>query len=289
MVSFLQGTIVALAILCFASSCKKKQVTVQAEETQPRETASPAIPAVPEKEVPTVKPVKIVEFEPSEENPVNTVEAEQQKLIVKQIDKDNFKIGEVKLNKKTKEITFPAEIGNPQDIIEYLLVSQHGKIHESLLTTKIRPLHLNIAFKLLSYTESKELFRILGDDFMMTDKYHQETADTKKAARFNIFISWKKDGTEHSYHINELIFNDTTQKHAEIQPYIYGGSYLRQGKFQADLTGDIVAIFTDRGAVANFSNKGNDDDTIWFANTERLPDADTKLTITLKQHQPQAN
>ncbi len=288
MISFLQGTIVTLSILCFASSCTKKPVIVQVEETQPSETTSPVIPAATKKEEPTVILVEAEPFEPSEETPVNTVEAEQQKLIIQQIDKDNFKIGGIKLNKKTKEITFAAEIGNPQDIIEYLLVSQHGKIHESLLTTKIRPLHLNIALKLIGYEESKELFRILGEDFMMTDKYHQETADTKKAARFNIFISWKKDGTEHSYHINELILNDTTQKHAEIQPYIYGGSYLRQGRYQADLTGDIIAIFIDRGAVANFSNKGNDDDTIWFSNTKRLPDADTKLTITLKQHQPKA-
>lgn len=261
---------------------------VQVEETQPSETTSPVIPDVTKKEVPTVVLDEAEAFEPSEETPVNTVDAEQQKLVIQQIDEDNYKIGAIKLNKKTKEISFAAEIGNPQDIIEYLLVSQHGKIHESLLTTKIRPLHLNIALKLIGYKESKELFRILGEDFMMTDKYHQETADTKKAARFNIFISWKKDGTEHSYHINELILNDTTQKHAEIQPYIYGGSYLRQGRYQADLTGDIVAIFIDRGAVANFSNKGNDDDTIWFANTKRLPDADTKLTITLKQHQPKA-
>lgn len=188
------------------------------------------------------------------------------------------------INQKNREISFPVELSPAEDIIEYLLVTEMGKIHETLLTTDISPLHLNIAIKLLGYKESKELFRVLDADYRHTDQFHEEDEATKTAARFDIFLNWDENGENKEYHVNHFIKNTVTKKHARIQPFIYGGSYLLNGRFKAEMTGDIIAVFTDRGSIANFSNEGHEDDTIWYPNSELFPPADTKLTLTIKPH-----
>ena len=86
---------------------------------------------------------------------------EQKEALVKKISATIYQVGKVTLNKETREISMPAHtnITDPETIIEYLLVHFNGeKIHESLLTTEADPTHINIAFKLLDYQESLELF-----------------------------------------------------------------------------------------------------------------------------------
>ena len=204
--------------------------------------------------------------------------------LIKKVGDHAFEIGKIKFNDKTKEIAFPVSLGSPDSIIEYLMVNEQGKIHETLLITEIRPLHLNLALKLLGYKESKELFRILDKDYIPTEKFHQEPEEVKKAARFNIFLEWQEGEEKRSHHINEFIFNSVSKKHAKLEPYVYGGSYLLEGRFKADLSGDLIAIFTDRGAIANFSNKGREDDTIWLPNKERLPKPNIPLTVVIRKH-----
>lgn len=215
--------------------------------------------------------------------------AEQQnekatKPLIEKIDEENYKIGKVSFNKKTKEIFFLAKINEIGDILEYLVVNDFGKTHEALFITDIKASNLNVALKLLGYKESQELFYMYDEDMRPLDKLHDVPEDVKKAARLDIYASWKGEDGKKNVHVNQLIKNDNTGEHAKIKPYIYNGSYLLDGNFKADLSGDIIAIFTNPGSIANFSNEGNDDDTIWLAMTKQLPKKETVVTLTFKKH-----
>lgn len=201
-----------------------------------------------------------------------------QEKIVK-LSENKYQIGLVTLDKSAGEISFEAETGTPESIIEFVLCTEKGKLHENLFTTKADPLHLNIALKLLGYKESKELFKIIKDG-TETEKYHQVSDDIKKASRLNIFVTLGKE----TKHLNQWIYNKKTEKTAKELPYIYCGSYLTEGKFEASQTGDIIAILTSRGCLANFSNEGRLDDSIWFPNPKLFPKEPTKVTLTIKKH-----
>jgi len=207
-----------------------------------------------------------------------------EKPVMTEISENKLQIGKLVLDKKEKEITFSATLGNPDSIIEYLLVNDFGKVHEALFVTEVRPFDLNLALKLLGYKESKELFRVIGEDFMPTELFHDENEDVKIAARFDLFASWNEGDKTKKIHANELILNSISKKHAKVLPYIYGGSYLLEGRLKSQMSGDIIAIYTDRGAIANFSNEGREDDTIWFPNIKRLPKDSTPITLTIKKH-----
>jgi len=47
------------------------------------------------------------------------------------------------------------------------------------------------------------------------------------------------------------------------------------------MNNDLIAILTDRGAVANYASEGREDDTLWFPITEKMPVKGTKVTITI--------
>lgn len=214
----------------------------------------------------------------------DTTSQEAAKPAVEKISEDEYKVGLVKLNKKTREITIDAKLEHTDVLLEYLLTNPTGKIHETLFVTDVKPSNLNIALKLLGYKESKELFRTVDAHHRPTENYHQEDDATKSAARFTIHVDWTKDGEKKSYSINELIQNELTKEAMVPAPWVYGGSYVLNGQFKPDTSGDIIAIFTDRSSIANYSGSGREDDTIWKPFTKRLPEAGTKVSLTFKPY-----
>ena len=221
-----------------------------------------------------------------DDEPSTNAAVEEPKPAFQNIDENTVGIGKIRIDKKTHEITFPATLGNPENIIEYLLVNEQGKIHETMMVSAIRPLHLKLALILTKYKASKHLFRVLDEEYIPQEHFHDEPADVIRDSKLDIFVEWEADGKKHSHHVNELIYNTKTKKHAKIQPYIFCGSYLLEGKLKAEIAGDMIAVFTDRGALANFSNEGREDDTIWFPNKKLMPKEGTKLNVVIRKHKP---
>ena len=208
----------------------------------------------------------------------------QAEALVKKISLNTYQIGKVILNKETREISMPAHtnITDPKTIIEYLLVHYNGeKIHESLLTTEADPTHINIAFKLLNYQESLELFRERKADGSISDQYTVVAEDIKKAARFSVYITWKDGITEKTIPVTQWVYNQASKKNMPATPWIYNGSYIYEKKFDAKLSGSIITIIPNIGAIANYSGDDRDDDNLWSpsANT---PEEGTPVKVTLK-------
>ena len=206
------------------------------------------------------------------------------KPLVKKISADVYQIGKVTLNKKTREISFPAypnivEAGTP---LEFLLVHLNGeKVHESLLITEADPTNLNIALKLLSYKESQELFRPITEDGSRGELYQKEPDDIRKAARFTIHVTWKDGAKSKSTPITQWLKHRITNKSMPDTPWVYNGSYIHNKAFKAKLNGNFFAIFPNESAIANFPGaKDVDryDDTLWIS-APNLPREGTKITI----------
>ena len=64
-------------------------------------------------------------------------------------------------------------------------------------------------------------------------------------------------------------------------PWVYNGSYVHNSKFKAKLTGSMITIFPDPGAIANYPGKDRHDDELWVPATN-LPAEQSEVTVTLK-------
>lgn len=225
----------------------------------------------------------------AQENEVTELQAKKNvQDIIKQKGKDHLSVGNILVHKSSMDISFPVKLEITNDIIEYLLVTSYGKVHETLLTTEISAYHLNIALKLAGYKESKELFRVLDNTGFPTSKFYTEKEEIKAAARLDIFLTWTENGIDKYFNINELIQNRVTRKHAVIRPFIYSGSYLSGGQLLAHQTGNIIGILTDPTSLANFSSKGHEDDTLWYPFKKNLPPENIALTLVIKKNIPKS-
>lgn len=212
-------------------------------------------------------------------------EQKEDKPEIKKIGENLFQIGKVLVNSKTKEITIPCTVNAYNDHpIEYILVNQEGKSHEAVFLTAARPLNVNIAFKLTKYLESKELFRKLDKDYNLMPGYEDATPEQRLKSKFTATVKWTVKGEKKSMPLYKTIINAETKKHLENIPWVYGGSYILRGKFKADLNKDLIALLTDRAAIANYAGKGREDGLPWLVNKAELPAEGLKVNLVLTPH-----
>ncbi|MEM7384572.1 MAG: YdjY domain-containing protein [Verrucomicrobiota bacterium] len=197
------------------------------------------------------------------------------------IDEGHFQVGNILLQKKTREISFDARVNQTAGAIEFLLVHGKGKIHESVFACDISPTDLNIAFKLLGYPSSPELFEIRTPDFKPTGSFPKVPNDVSSRARIGIKVTWREDAEEKTVDANELVTNSRTGGVVPPGPWLYTGSLITKSGFRAETTGDIIAIYTTASAMVNYPGQSRIHDDIWSVTPDRLPARDTPVRITI--------
>lgn len=224
--------------------------------------------------------------EPAGRSPVEpkTLPAPEQtvepvKPAIEHLDDGRLKIGEVVFDPKTREIRFPAEVNMTEGLLEFLIVHRDGKIHESLLSTGISPTNLNVAFKLLHYKPSPELYRNLEPDGTIAPGFQPATEEQKNRSRIRILVE-TKDGK--AVPASSWISHARTEKPMPEQAWVYGGSFVHDGRFAAESSGDIVAIFVSNTTMVNYPGVDNDDDEVWLPHATRVPEIGTPVTVVIQ-------
>ena len=205
---------------------------------------------------------------------------------VKKLDDNRFQIGEVVFDKKTREIRFPAQINMIEGQLEYLIVNEKGKLHESLLSTKISPTHLNLAFTLLRFKPSRELYPLPNDTGGTSDKFPEVSAEIKAGARILIEVEWAEEGKTKRLPINDWIQHGEKTTPMPAGPWVYGGSEVEDGKYAPETSGDIVAIYLSLAAIVNYPGDDNNNDDVWTPFPKRVPAVDTPVTVIIKPATP---
>ena len=196
-----------------------------------------------------------------------------------------YELGLVSIDQTTRTISFPATLNMTEGKLEFAIVHEQGKIHEALLITKVNAFNLNVALKLLRYQESPELFQIVDEDYRPTGKYHEVSDKTKEAARVAVTVSWKNpEGATKTSTLNKWILHVPSKKAVPDGPWIYGGSYIHNGAFQAKAQGELVALFTSNTSLFNHPGSDHHLDDVWEPNPQKLPDLGTPLTVILKPY-----
>lgn len=223
---------------------------------------------------------------PPADAPVATpAAAEPVKPSVKQLDGDRFQVGEVTFDKKTREIRFPAKVNMTEGQLEYLVVHENGKVHESLLSTTISPTHLNLAFTLLRYPPSRELYTVSENDQPTPATAQEVPAEVKNGARIMIDVEWTADGKKNRKPVNEWIQHAVKEVAMPAGPWVYGGSSFGEGKYFPETTGDVAAIFLSNAAIINYPGEDGDNDDVWTPYTKRIPAEATDVTVIISPYQ----
>lgn len=194
-----------------------------------------------------------------------------------------FQIGEVRLDKAAKSISFQASLNMNDGLIEYLLVHNTGKTHESLLKTETQPFHIQIAMLLLGAKGAKL-------DPLLAEPAGGPINGTQLATEGNrpipgdpveVRVEWHDKDKAKSCAIEDLVLNVQTKAPMTRGNFVFNGSRVWNGTFIAQRDGSIISTITDFDAVFNNPRPGHDHDDNWQIIRKDLPPLGTPVQVII--------
>jgi len=223
---------------------------------------------------------------PPEQTPPPQAGAPSTAPVMREVAPGILEYNGVRLDKKNRRISFPATVNQREGLIEYLLVNEKGKIHESLFATKVLPRDIHLALLLIGLKETANPNAPLPP--MAIDTPYLQSAPKLKGTPVRLSVAWTHDEKRKEVPAEEWIFNLQTNRPMTPGPWTYNGSMVRDSVFLADQELSIVAVITDPTALVNNPRKGYDNDEIWQVREKSVPPLDTpvEISITLAQSTP---
>jgi hypothetical protein len=188
----------------------------------------------------------------------------------------------VRIDKAKRTVAFEATINQHDGPLEYLLVNEKGKTHESLLATKIDPYDIQVAMLLLGINPAGQASARPPEQI---DRKYLEAAPKLKGEKIDVYLEWKAGAGVHRARAEDLIHNSETNATMTPGPWIYNGSEMYNGRFLAQVDGSITALVRDPAALMNNPRPGNDDDQIWEVNSTATPAIGTPVDVIVQLEQ----
>jgi hypothetical protein len=199
---------------------------------------------------------------------------------VKEIEHGIFQIGDVRIDKRSRTVSFPAAVNLRQGAMEYLLVTSWGKVHESILRIDTEPYRIHIAMLLLGAkgagTNDEELIPPPAP-YVSHPSNIQIPGD-----KISIDIRWNSNGKTITRRAEELVYNSQKKSRLQRGKWVYNGSFMDEKTFVAQREGSVISLITDPEALINNIGPGHDNDSIWIANAKLLPPSDVPLVVVIR-------
>lgn len=199
----------------------------------------------------------------------------QKNLKLKPMGEGNFKIGKVILDKKTRTVSFPVKVNMDQNAVEYVLVTEQGKAHESIFTTTVTPSQVHLACVLLGMKQ------------VPLKAWPKDISEIPLPQRVNIEVTWPTNGPPKRIALHQFVIKSpggravTERVTLAKGDWFYNGSRFSGGAFAAEREGSIIAIIGDNAALLNGLRAGNRDDKIHMPNKAILPAKGRRVTMVL--------
>lgn len=178
---------------------------------------------------------------------------------IRELDARRIKIGEIIIHRTERTITFPVAVAVRDQLLEYLLVHETGKTHESLLTTKIFPRDLHLAALLLGVNGQSP----------------------------KIELTWRKNGPDARRLLTEMIGAVEGTAPLASGKWHYSGSTFDSRGFVAQREGSFITVLDDPASLIRHPDaiKLGQDDQFRPA-IKQLPPKGTPIKILLTFPKP---
>ncbi len=195
-------------------------------------------------------------------------------------------LGRVIVDPRRRTVYMPARLNQTNGVIEYALVTDYGKTHESLLITEAGPRDLQGALLLLNLQPA-------GPGSLAA----HGSADPAPASALEISVAWSTAGQTNRLALEKLIglvtgggadLAGAITGHLAPGPWLFNGSTFSTEGFVAHFEGSIVSLIRDPGAVANSGRADQDNDDIHVPDPARLPPLGTAVMMEFTPATPLA-
>ncbi|MGA0845459.1 MAG: YdjY domain-containing protein [Luteolibacter sp.] len=165
------------------------------------------------------------------------------------------RIGLVLIDSKSRSVTIPARVHARSGLVEYALVTEKGKVHEALLTTKASPLHVHLAALLAGLAAEKN--------------------DVTRP--IEVWLEWQGNGPARRQRLEEWVALAEESPSGDIGgtletgDWTYHGSVLDQQGFAASREGSLISLIGDLAALVLNPRPGRVNDKLHVPNAKVMP------------------
>ena len=164
----------------------------------------------------------------------------------------NIFLGGAFIRKNDRTISFPGKINLREGVIEVLVSTRRGRMHESLIVTEVDPFHLQMALILAGY----------------------KNGPRETGAPFRIEIVY---GASKRVRADEWLFDNTLRKPCEKWVYFFAGSSFQDGVCLASQEGNLININSlDKNTILNASLDRETALHEYIVRKEKLPEPELK-------------
>ncbi len=169
-------------------------------------------------------------------------------------------VGEVKVDAAARSLWFPATVNMREGQVEYFVVHETGKIHESLFKTTVGARDIHAAALLFS------------------------TSATNRLQIKAIEVSWQEGAETKRVQAADLIYDKDRRRVLKETRWAYRGSRVVDGIFLAQRDGSQIAIMEDRDALIDQNTPDAANDENWTP--VNMPPPGTTVEIRLVFEKP---
>jgi len=208
------------------------------------------------------------------------------KPAIKEVASGIYEINGVRIEKESRSVTVPCKVNMTQGLLEYLVVTDRGSTHESLLITETNPQDVHTAMLLLgakgSETKDMDVPGQINAEFLAR-------APKLTGEKINLTVQWadNEGATQKAGIENWLIFKRAVKEEYKISevsegPWIYTGSYFHEDKFMAQYDGLLASLVVNPMALINNPRPEAKEDMIWHVNPKSVPKYATAVQLIIK-------
>ena len=201
------------------------------------------------------------------------------KPAIREVSPGIFEVGQVRLDQKALTISFPGKLNMERGLLEYLIVNPHGSAHESLLVTDTNASDIHFAMLLLGAKGGA--ITTEAPPAQLDERYFR-TAPKITGDPLLITVQWKEKDVERTVPVEDWLYNESAKKAIEHGPWTYNGSIVFEGRFLAQVDGNLVALVTTPTALINNPRKNSNNDQMWNAYEKATPRVNTPVRIIFK-------
>ena len=205
--------------------------------------------------------------------PVEAATPERQKPGIRKIAENTYRITDITVDTKQRTVTFPARENLREGVLEVLICTEYGKTHESLVSTQVDPLHLNVAFLLLGLEGGHAV-------------KHQGDPTKPVGSPVEIWLKVNDKEEKKPVRAEDWVYNTQESRPMLRTNWVYVGSVVTEDGFMAQRLGQIVTTFHDPFALIDNPLPGGGDDTVYVPNTKEVPPLGTEIIVVIKAVPP---
>jgi len=201
---------------------------------------------------------------------------------IKELGGNEYDLGGVRFNSASREIRIPCTVNMQDGLIEFALVHETGKTHESILKTAVNPVDIQVALLLCNYKPGHDGLFDYEKDTKVRGNLEETKAEVPGANRVQCFVEWTAGDVKKKTELRDWIRDGATKKTPEdFKHWIFNGSMVQESGFSAALHGNLIGIYYDVTSILNCPSPRNRNDEVWLCEKEKIPAVDAPVTLIL--------